>query len=45
MPCSACGGAKKSTTKGGKVVGMSLGFRGCGSYTYFRRRRMIRRGR
>jgi|UniRef100_A0A6C0C0G6 hypothetical protein len=44
MPCSACGGAKKTSGRG-KTAGMSLGFRGCGSYYYFRRRRVAGRGR
>ena len=44
MPCSACGGGSKSGTTRPYYPGMNLGVRGCGSYYYFRRRR-VRRGR
>jgi len=40
MPCSSCG-----TSKGrGRNIGMGLGIRGCGSFWFFKRRR-VKRGR
>ena len=40
MPCSACGGSGGSGKS--HTSGMNLGVRGCGSYYYFRRRRVRR---
>lgn len=41
MPCSSCG---SSGGTGGRVRGMGLGIRGCGSFWFFKRRR-VKRGR
>ena len=41
MPCSSCG---SSGGTGGRRVGMGLGIRGCGSFWFFKRRR-VKRGR
>lgn len=35
MPCSSCGGSGR-----GRVRGMGLGIRGCGSFYFFKRRRV-----
>ena len=41
MPCSSCGGSGRGR---GRVRGMGLGIRGCGSFWFFKRRR-VKRGR
>ena len=40
MPCSSCGSSGGSS--GGRKVGMGLGIRGCGSFYFFKRRRVKR---
>ena len=44
MPCSSCGssGGSRGGSRGGRVRGMGLGIRGCGSFYFFKRRRVKR---
>ena len=43
MPCSSCG-SSGGGSRGGRVRSMGLGIRGCGSFWFFKRRR-VKRGR